>query len=109
VNSSSSAILVQRDTKPPGLHRHIPDTHTNMPAKYSKTNKQTKNPNNNKNQKHPNKSQAVVVHTFNPSTWEPEAHRPAWSTERVPGQSMLHKETLSQNKNTYPTHKNKID
>jgi hypothetical protein len=36
------------------------------------------------------KSQAVVAHAFNPSTWEAEAggflsSRPAWSTERVPG------------------------
>jgi hypothetical protein len=34
----------------------------------------------------------VVVHTFNPSTWEAEARgflssRTAWSAERVPGQS----------------------
>jgi hypothetical protein len=37
---------------------------------------------------------------FNPSTWEAEAggflsSRPAWSTERVPGQPGLHRETLS--------------
>jgi hypothetical protein len=36
-------------------------------------------------------SQAVVVHAFNPSTWEAEAgrflsSRPTWSTESVPGQ-----------------------
>jgi hypothetical protein len=48
-----------------------------------------------------NKSQswAVVVYTFNPSTWEPEAGgflRPAWSTEWVPGQPELYRETLSQ-------------
>jgi hypothetical protein len=42
----------------------------------------------------------VVVHAFNPSTWEAEAgeflsSRPAWSTEQVPGQPGLHRETLS--------------
>jgi hypothetical protein len=45
-------------------------------------------------------SQAVVVHAFNPSTWEAEAGgflslRPAWSSEQVPGQPGLHRETLS--------------
>ena len=45
----------------------------------------------------------VVAHAFNPSTWEAEASGflslgPAWSTEWVPGQPELHKETLSQNK-----------
>ena len=39
--------------------------------------------------------QAVVVHAFNPSTWEADAgrflsSRPAWFTEWVPGQSGLH-------------------
>jgi hypothetical protein len=48
-------------------------------------------------------SGAVVAHAFNPSTWEAEAgrylsSRPAWSTERVPGQTGLHRETLSQKK-----------
>jgi hypothetical protein len=43
---------------------------------------------------------AVVVHAFNPSTWEAEAgrflsSRPAWSTKGVPGQPGLHRETLS--------------
>jgi hypothetical protein len=42
----------------------------------------------------------VVVHAFNPSTRETEAgrfqsSRPAWSTEWVPGQPGLHRETLS--------------
>jgi hypothetical protein len=42
----------------------------------------------------------VVVYAFNPSTWEAEAggflsSRPAWSTEWVPGQPGLHRETLS--------------
>jgi hypothetical protein len=39
----------------------------------------------------------VVAHAFNPSTWEAEAggflsSRPAWSTERIPGQPGLHRE-----------------
>jgi hypothetical protein len=43
----------------------------------------------------------MVAHAFNPSTWEAEAGeflslRAAWSTEWVPGQPGLHKETLSQ-------------
>jgi hypothetical protein len=42
----------------------------------------------------------MVVHALNPSTWEVEAgeflsSRPAWSTEWVPGQPRLHRETLS--------------
>ena len=46
-------------------------------------------------------SRAGVAYAFNPSTWEGEAGkflslRPAWSTERVPGQSGLHREILSQ-------------
>jgi len=48
------------------------------------------------------KGQAVVSHAFNPSTREAEAEaggflssRPAWSTEWVPGQLGLHRETLS--------------
>jgi hypothetical protein len=45
----------------------------------------------------------IWVHAFNPSTWEAEAgrflsSRPAWSTEWVPGQPGLHRETLSQKK-----------
>jgi hypothetical protein len=48
----------------------------------------------------------VVAHSFNPSTLEAEAggflsSRPAWSTEWVPGQPGLHRETLSQK--TKPT------
>jgi hypothetical protein len=43
----------------------------------------------------------MVVHAFNPSTWEAEAggflsSRPAWSTKWVPGQPGLYRETLSQ-------------
>jgi hypothetical protein len=43
---------------------------------------------------------AVVAHAFNPSTWEAEAggflsSRPAWSTELVPGQPGIYRETLS--------------
>ena len=45
-------------------------------------------------------SRAVVAHACNPSTWEAEAggflsSRSAWSTEWVPGQPGLHRETLS--------------
>ena len=45
----------------------------------------------------------VVVHAFNPSTWEAEegvflSLRSAWTTEWVPGQPGLHRETMSQNK-----------
>ena len=41
-----------------------------------------------------------MAHAFNPSTWEAEAggflsSRPAWTTEWVPGQPGLHRETLS--------------
>jgi hypothetical protein len=58
-----------------------------------------------KNQTEP----GVVAHAFNPSIWEAEAggflsSRPAWSTEWVPGQPGLYRETLSrktkQNKQT---------
>jgi hypothetical protein len=50
-------------------------------------------------------SRAVVAHTFNPRTWEAEAggflsSRPAWSTDWVPGQPGLHRETLS--RKTFP-------
>ena len=45
-------------------------------------------------------SQAVVVHAYNPSTWEAEGgrlknSRPAWSIECVPGQPGLQRETQS--------------
>jgi hypothetical protein len=55
--------------------------------------------------------QAVVAHTFNLSIWEVEegrflSLRPAWSTEWVPGQPGLHRETLSQ-KNNNKTKQNK--
>ena len=45
----------------------------------------------------------MVAYTFNPSTQEAEAggflsSRPAWSTEWVPGQPGLYRETLSRNK-----------
>jgi hypothetical protein len=44
-----------------------------------------------------------VAHAFNPRTQEAEAGgslslRPAWSTQRVPGQPGLHKETLPRKK-----------
>jgi hypothetical protein len=46
----------------------------------------------------------LVVHSFKPSTWEAGkllSSRPAWSTEWVPGQPELYRETLSQkNKQT---------
>jgi hypothetical protein len=40
----------------------------------------------------------MVAHSFNPSIWEAEAGRslsfsPDWSTELVPGQPGLHRET----------------
>ena len=46
----------------------------------------------------------VVAHAFNPSTWEAETGRflslrSAWSTECVPGQPGLHRETLSRKTN----------
>jgi hypothetical protein len=51
-------------------------------------------------------SWAVMAHIFNPRTWEAEAEaggflilRPAWSTEWVPGQPGLHRETLSRKTN----------
>ena len=45
-------------------------------------------------------NQAVMAHTFNPSTWEAKAgislsSRPAWSTEIVLRQPELHRGTLS--------------
>jgi hypothetical protein len=65
-------------------------------------------------------SWAVVAHTFNPRTWEAEAgrflgSRSAWSTEGVPGQPGLYRETLSRktkinkqtNKQTNRTKQNK--
>ena len=44
-----------------------------------------------------------MVHAFNWGIWEEEAGRfhilwPAWSTEWIPGQPGLYKETLSQKK-----------
>jgi hypothetical protein len=52
----------------------------------------------------------VVVHAFNPSTQEAEAgrflsSRPGWATKRVPGQSGLYRETLSQNNPNKQTNK----
>ena len=49
-------------------------------------------------------SQAVVACAFNPSTWDAEtgrflSSRSAWSTEWVPGQPGLYRETLSQKTN----------
>jgi hypothetical protein len=53
----------------------------------------------------------MVAHTFNPCTQEAEAggflsSRPAWSTNCVPGQPELYRETLSQ-KQTNKQTKNK--
>jgi hypothetical protein len=52
----------------------------------------------------------MVVNAFNPSTWEAKAggflsSRPAWSTEWVPGQLGLHRETLSQKAKQNKTNK----
>ena len=49
-------------------------------------------------------SWVVLAHAFNPSTLEAEAGgalslRPAWSTEGVPGQLRLHKETCLEKPN----------
>jgi hypothetical protein len=48
----------------------------------------------------------MVTYTFNPSTGRQRQTdlglRLAWSTERVPGQPGLHKETLSQKPKTKP-------
>jgi hypothetical protein len=57
----------------------------------------------------------VVEHAFNPSSWEAEAGRflslrPAWSTQWVPGQQGIHRETLSRktkNQNQTKTKQNK--
>jgi hypothetical protein len=56
----------------------------------------------------------VVAHAFNPSTWEAEAgrflsSRPAWSTDRVPGQPGLHRETLSRKTNKTKQNKTKTN
>ena len=42
----------------------------------------------------------MLVHIFNPNSWEAEAGRsqslrPAWAAEGIPGQPELYKETLS--------------
>jgi hypothetical protein len=54
------------------------------------------------------KSQVVVAHAFNPSIQEAEAGgslrlRTAWSTEQVPGQPGLYRETLCVSKTKYQT------
>jgi hypothetical protein len=56
-----------------------------------------------------------VAHTFKPSTWEAEAggflsSRPAWSTERVPGQPGLYRERnpVSKNKTKKTKTTNKV-
>jgi hypothetical protein len=45
----------------------------------------------------------MVAHTINPSTWDAESgrflsSRAAWSTEQVPGQPGLHRETCIRKK-----------
>ena len=57
-------------------------------------------------------SWVLVVHAFNSSTQETEAgrflsSRPAWSTEWVPRQPGLHRETLSQKTKQNKTKQNK--
>jgi hypothetical protein len=49
----------------------------------------------------------AVAHAFNPSTWEAGeflSSRPAWSTEWVPGQPGLHRETISKNQKKFKQH-----
>jgi hypothetical protein len=53
-----------------------------------------------------------MVHAFNPSIWEAEtdgflSSRQAWSTELVPGQPRLHRETMSQKQNKTKQNKTK--
>jgi hypothetical protein len=55
---------------------------------------------------------AVVVHAFNPSSWEAEADgspswRSAWATEQVPGQPGLHRETVFEKTKPQDTNKQK--
>jgi hypothetical protein len=55
----------------------------------------------------------VMAHAFNPSTREAEAggflsSRPAWSTEWVPGQPGLHRETLSRGKKKFYTNQKAV-
>jgi hypothetical protein len=54
----------------------------------------------------------MVMHAFNPSTWEAEAggflsSRPAWSTKWVPGQPELYRETLPRKTKQNKTKQNK--
>jgi hypothetical protein len=77
-SSSRPAWFTEQDPKQSVLYRKT----------LSQTNKQTK-------------GLMAVVHSFNSDTWEAEAggslsSRPAWSTEQVPEQPGLHRETLSQ-------------
>jgi hypothetical protein len=58
-------------------------------------------PSKTKNKNKKTQSQVVVVHAFNPSTWEAEAGRslsskPAWSTEQVARHLGIHRKTMSQ-------------
>jgi hypothetical protein len=72
----------------------------------------TKKNKKNKTQQKTGLQLGVVVHAFNPSTWEAEADRflssrPAWSTKWVPGQPGLYRETLSRKKQKNKKTKNK--
>jgi hypothetical protein len=69
-----------------------------------------------KRKKKERNSQAVVAHTFNPSTWEAEAgrflsSRPAWATSEFQGSQSytekpcLEKQTNKQTKKKKPTEK----
>jgi hypothetical protein len=75
----------------------------------SRTSRATqRNPVSGKNKQKKTLKLGVVAHAFNPSTWEAEAggflsSRPAWSTERVPGQPGLPRETLSRKTNKQKT------
>jgi hypothetical protein len=59
-------------------------------------------------------SWVVVVYIFNPSSWEVEPggflrSRLAWSTEQIPGQPGLYRETLSPKTKTKTKTNNKKD
>ena len=64
--------------------------------------------------KYENVSGVVMVHAFNSSTWEAKAGgslnlMPVWSTNWVPGQPVLQRETLSQKSEQRNKHKNQKD
>ena len=103
----------------PGLCRQFQD-YIVRPCLKTKQNKKTTQTKTNKSKKPTTTtkqwSQAVVVHTFNPSTWEAEAGR--FYVFKTQSQSGLHssefqdsqghkKKTLSQNKIKHPTNMSK--